>query len=158
MDKLKVLLPIDTTEFDKALVDELTNLLQAQSYSLHILHVTAIQDMTWQDYEDVIDDNAGSDVEGDNHNQQAQKLEQHMLEELEPTQLAFKGHGFETTCHIAFGEAPKEIISFATSNNFDLIIMSKHNRKSLPRLNMGSVTTYVLKNATMPVLLLRPLK
>lgn len=170
MNKSHLLLPMDTTDLDQALIEDVTKLFHPEAFTLNILHVTAIPDMTWQDYDDLIDNNQDtSDIhtiekdcqktapEYSQYNQQAKRLEQLLLKQLETTQTHFEAKGFDVRCNIAFGEAAKAIISFAEAKDLDLIIMSKHNRKSLPRLNIGSVTEKVLKTATVPVLLLRPL-
>lgn len=166
MDKSHLLLPVDTTDLDETLVEDLTKLFQPEAFTLSILHVTAIPDMTWRDYDDIVNDtqetshvetiDKANEETAPEYNQQAKRLEELLLKELAATQTSFEAKGFEVDCNIAFGEAVKEIVQFAESKDADLIIMSKHNRKSLPRLNMGSVTESVLKMATVPVLQLRP--
>ena len=167
MEKSHLLLPVDTTELDESLVEDLTKLFHPKGFILSILHVTAIPDMTWRDYDDLVSNNQdnsdGKTIDKSKEgtepefNQQAKGLEELLLKQLEASKMSFEAKGFEVNCNIVFGEAAREIVRFAESKDSDLIIMSKHNRKSLPRLNMGSVTERVLKTAKVPVLLLRPI-
>jgi universal stress protein A len=50
------------------------------------------------------------------------------------------------------GPAALEIVDFARSNAFDLIVMGTHGRKGLSHLLMGSVAERVLRTAHCPVL------
>ena len=49
----------------------------------------------------------------------------------------------------------ESIISAATKNNCDLIVMASHGRKGIKRLLLGSETQHVLTHSHIPVLVLR---
>jgi nucleotide-binding universal stress UspA family protein len=49
----------------------------------------------------------------------------------------------------------ESIISAATKQNADLIVMASHGRKGLKRLLLGSETQHVLTHSEVPVLVLR---
>jgi len=53
------------------------------------------------------------------------------------------------------GPAGETIAQFAESEKYDLIVMGTHGHGALGRLVMGSVSTQVLANCTVPVLLVR---
>lgn len=53
------------------------------------------------------------------------------------------------------GSAGETIAKTAESGKFDLIVMGTHGHGSLGKLVMGSVSTQVLANCTVPVLLVR---
>ena len=55
--------------------------------------------------------------------------------------------------NIAIGEL---ICAVAEAVKADLICMATHNRNAFTRLFVGSVANFCLRNATMPVVLLRP--
>ncbi|MPM62414.1 TRAP-T-associated universal stress protein TeaD [bioreactor metagenome] len=49
----------------------------------------------------------------------------------------------------------ESIISAATKNNCDLIVMASHGRKGIKRVLLGSETQHVLTHSHIPVLVLR---
>lgn len=59
----------------------------------------------------------------------------------------------EVVVHIGF--ATQSILSFAEDHRVDLIVIGTHGRRGLDRLVMGSVTEYVLRRASCPVLAVR---
>jgi nucleotide-binding universal stress UspA family protein len=56
----------------------------------------------------------------------------------------------------ASGEAAKEILDFAQSQDIDLIVMSTHGRSGFQRWLFGSVAEKVMRHAPCPVLAVRP--
>lgn len=56
---------------------------------------------------------------------------------------------------IKVGDPAKNIISYATENNFDLIIVGSHNKNSVERFFMGSVSSTVLAQSPIPVLVMK---
>lgn len=54
--------------------------------------------------------------------------------------------GYEIEKYSDFGSAPDKILLKAKLDNYDIIIMTKSNKKGLARM-IGSVTNKVLKNA-----------
>ena len=53
-------------------------------------------------------------------------------------------------------DIPKTILATAHDVGADLIVIATHGRSGLPRLLLGSVTEAVVRNATCPVLTVRP--
>ena len=53
------------------------------------------------------------------------------------------------------GDAADEIVRFAVSGGYDLIVMGTHGHTALANLVMGSVATKVLALCSVPVLLIR---
>ena len=54
------------------------------------------------------------------------------------------------------GDAAEEILTRANDEGADLIVMGTHGRKGIDRILFGSVAEKVVKNASMPVLTVRP--
>lgn len=61
-----------------------------------------------------------------------------------------------TTVSVAFGEAASLIESSAATNGADLIAMSTHGRRGIPKWAYGSVAERVFRLSTRPVLLIPP--
>ncbi len=64
--------------------------------------------------------------------------------------------GYTVEVVIRTGDPAEEIIDFVEHNDIDLVAMATHGRTGLRRLVMGSVATEVLRRVTIPVLLIRP--
>ena len=57
---------------------------------------------------------------------------------------------------VLIGYAAEEILTRANDEGADLIVMGTHGRKGIDRILFGSVAEKVVKNASMPVLTVRP--
>ena len=57
--------------------------------------------------------------------------------------------------HITVGHAAESIVRFARERNIDKIVMGTHGRSGLLEVVMGSVARDVLRDATVPVLLVK---
>ncbi|MCY3824832.1 MAG: universal stress protein [Nitrospinae bacterium] len=56
---------------------------------------------------------------------------------------------------VVFGEPVKEIVQFADTGDFDLLVMGTHGHNMVSRFLIGSVSEQVLRRAPCPVFLLR---
>ncbi|MCW8889312.1 MAG: universal stress protein [Sedimenticola sp.] len=63
--------------------------------------------------------------------------------------------GFETHPSLMSGEVEKVICDYRTANNIDMLIMGAYGHSVIRRFLVGSTTTSVIRNASVPVLLLR---
>ncbi|MBQ7457367.1 MAG: universal stress protein [Desulfovibrio sp.] len=64
--------------------------------------------------------------------------------------------GIEAKGQVLIGYAAEEILNKANEEQVDMIIMGTHGRKGIDRILFGSVAEKVVKNATIPVLTIRP--
>ena len=64
--------------------------------------------------------------------------------------------GVDAKSLVLVGYAAEEILNRANEENADMIIMGTHGRKGIDRILFGSVAEKVVKNASMPVLTIRP--
>ncbi|MCR4666184.1 MAG: universal stress protein [Desulfovibrio sp.] len=62
----------------------------------------------------------------------------------------------EAKGQVLIGYAAEEILNRAKEDNVDMIVMGTHGRKGIDRILFGSVAEKVVKNATIPVLTIRP--
>lgn len=63
--------------------------------------------------------------------------------------------GITATTRAEVGPVGETIAAYAEDGEFDMIIMGTHGHGSLGKLVMGSVSTQVLANCTVPVMLIR---
>ena len=54
------------------------------------------------------------------------------------------------------GRVEPTLLDYVSSHGVDLIVMSSHSRGGLKRINLGSVTDYLIRNTTIPTLVVRP--
>jgi nucleotide-binding universal stress UspA family protein len=66
-----------------------------------------------------------------------------------------QGRGVELSSLLVTGNAWEEIVQVAKREGSDLIIMGTHGRHGLPRAFLGSVAERVLRESTIPVLVVR---
>jgi len=86
-------------------------------------------------------------------------LEQYYAEEADkifaPVLEFLAPKGVQPATLAKIGPVGETIASVAETGHFDLIVMGTHGHGSLGKLVMGSVSTQVLANCTVPVLLVR---
>ena len=90
----------------------------------------------------------GSTVVHDYHQDEATKV-------LEPALAALSAQGIKAETSWKVGQVGDTIAAVAKEGGYDMIIMGSHGHGSLARLVMGSVTTQVLAQCGVPVLLIR---
>lgn len=74
---------------------------------------------------------------------------------LGPVDKYLKRHGINFTTAVKVGPAGETIAKVAETGGFDLIMMGTQGHGALGKLVMGSVSTQVLANCQVPVLLVR---
>ena len=68
-------------------------------------------------------------------------------------QLKDKGALVETT--VLFGNVLDKLCDYITENGVDLVIIATHGRSGVSRLFLGSIADRLLRNAPIPVLMVR---
>jgi nucleotide-binding universal stress UspA family protein len=99
-------------------------------------------------------------VEGATHVvvEDVEKMRTDAEEYLAPIAAALRARGVRVTSHVRFGEAVSEIRSGAHEIGADMIAMTTHGRGGLGRLLFGSIAEAVLRQAEIPVFLMRQTK
>jgi nucleotide-binding universal stress UspA family protein len=88
--------------------------------------------------------------------QESQRAE--ILTELSETVDGLKTLGYDVTVEVTFGDPAEEIINFVTLTDVDLVALTTHGRTGLGKLLFGNVAEALIRQADVPVLLLRPFK
>ena len=125
MYEKKILIPLDGTERSMHSIDLVKNLYRQDEVEIILLYVKEDVDNVVMRY-----DLAAAEKD-------MQRLTAPAVKELE---------GFEITCEFGLIDAGSEIIKRAKMNKIALIVMTKSTKKGLTRM-IGSVTSYVVKNA-----------
>jgi nucleotide-binding universal stress UspA family protein len=76
-------------------------------------------------------------------------------EYLAPIAAALRANGVDVSWQVRHGRATEEILAAAREGEVDLVAMATHGRTGLGRLLFGSVAEGVLRQATVPVFMIR---
>ena len=77
-------------------------------------------------------------------------------EYLEKMAAPLRKKGIKVDAVSVLGRAGEAILSYADSNNVNLIAIATHGRRGLERGVFGSVADYVLRESGLPMLVIRP--
>jgi nucleotide-binding universal stress UspA family protein len=86
------------------------------------------------------------------------KLRSEAEEYLASIATALRARGVRVTIHVRVGDAVSQILAGANEATADLIAMTTHGRGGLGRLVFGSIAEAVLRQAEIPVFLMRQTK
>jgi nucleotide-binding universal stress UspA family protein len=75
--------------------------------------------------------------------------------QLEWARCTLEAAGFDVTTALQAGEVERVLCNYRASNNIDLLVMGAYGHSVIRRFLVGSTTTSVIRNASIPVLLLR---
>jgi nucleotide-binding universal stress UspA family protein len=134
-----ILVPVDGSSAAADAVDHAASLAAIHGAELHLVHVVEPQ---------VAADAAGVDI--------VSVLEESGREALADAEASAASVGVETvTTELLEGQAHREIVEYAETNDVDLIVMGTHGRTGLGRLLLGSVAENVVRTSPVPVLTTR---
>jgi nucleotide-binding universal stress UspA family protein len=99
-------------------------------------------------------------IEGSTHAivEDVEKLRDDAENYLASVAAALRARGVRVTAHVRVGDAVGEILAGAQDVGADLIAMTTHGRGGLGRLLFGSIAEAVLRQAEVPVFLMRQTK
>jgi nucleotide-binding universal stress UspA family protein len=139
----RLLCPIDFSDSSLAALDLAFSLVREGDAELTILHV-----LEWV---------AGSDTSMTRpfNPEYVQESEQQIMQKMQGLVPHSMGEWFRPTMRIAHGKAYREILTIATEDRSDLIVLGVHGRNALDMMLFGSTTNQVVRRATCPVLTLR---
>jgi nucleotide-binding universal stress UspA family protein len=128
MKKTKVLIPLDVSEMSMDPINWIKKYFDKNDIEITLMNVS----------ERIVADDLGD----------FQKKSKIVLNEV-----SVKLEGYVVEKFFAVGYIPNEILKKAEEGNYDIIIMAKSSKTGLLRM-IGSVTSKVLNNAKIPVIVL----
>lgn len=132
-----ILLPTDGSEGMEIVIEHAKELAKIHDATLHTLYVANTASLSDLPME--------SSWEGVNS-----ALQQQGERAIDLVEDAVAGLSIET--EIVEGSPSKEIVSYASENDCDVIVMGTHGRSGVDRLLLGSVAERVVRSAPVPVL------
>ena len=133
----KILVTLDGTSTDRAIIDHVKQLAHITRSSLVLLHVA--DGWAARTY--------GADAVGPEITEDTAYLER-VRAELET-------EGISTRAELAFGEPASQIVRWIEKNGCDLVAMSTHGHRFLGDLFLGATAMRVQHRVSVPVLMLR---
>ena len=166
MTKRRVLIPLDGSDFSERILTEVTKFIHPTDGELVLLrvaqHPTGVVgkparpvsvDVPVSMYE------SAKDFEYALHpvyaSQEWDSLLTRLNDDLQIVKSGLEANSYTVYTAVMFGEPAQTIVRFADEENIDLIAMTTHGRSALSRLLLSSVAAYVLRNVSVPVMLLR---
>jgi nucleotide-binding universal stress UspA family protein len=166
MNRKRVLIPLDGSEFSERILRELTAFISPAEGELILLRVghapigsvgrpsrPATPEMLVPMYE------SAADIEHALHpiyaSQEWDSMVSSFNDDLQPIKTTLENAGYKVSTTVKVGDPGHAIVQCARAERVDLIAMTTHGRSGLRRLWLGSVAEYVLRNVNVPVLLMR---
>lgn len=134
MEKLKVLVPVDSSERSNYSLNLLKNMFDKKQVEVTLINVKEVQVNNIFLIQ-----------------QQIKKLKSKSEKVMEEAKKKIKNLGYEYEMYSCFGIPADKIVEKAEKDNFDMIVMAKSNRKGLEKMK-GSVITKVVKTSEVPVI------
>ncbi|MEX1020957.1 MAG: universal stress protein [Litorilinea sp.] len=167
MNKRKVLIPLDGSEFSRHIVRVVKSFFAPEEVSLVLFR--AVYPPTAQPEVRPYEVFAGQAAMGGGYGAYSQTMDdkyQNLAKERETLRVEIQDalrqeadrlsqEGYEVTTEVHFGDAAQRIVEFVQDKHIDLVAMSTHGRTGLGRLVLGSVAERVLRSVSTPVLLMR---
>jgi len=132
-----ILVTLDGTETDRAIIDHIKQLAKLAHSRLVLLHVA--DGWAARTYGS---DAVSREISEDNAY-------------LEKVRAEFQAAGISTDAELAYGEPATEIIKWVEQKGCDLVAMSTHGHRFLADIFLGNTATKVRHSISVPLLLLR---
>jgi nucleotide-binding universal stress UspA family protein len=133
----KILVTLDGTSSDRAIIEHVKQLAKLAQSRLALLHVA--DGWAARTYgPDAVSPEIAEDTAY-----------------LEKVQAEFQAMGIPAEAELAYGEPVKEIIKWIQQKGCDLVAMSTHGHRFLADIFLGTTATRVQHSISVPVLLLR---
>lgn len=141
----RILLPTDFSTISTAATKYACELATKFDAELHLLHTLEIHPVATPDF--------GMGLALPRYAEESRAVAEKSMSGLLDSAWS---KGRKVVQAIVEGSPVKEIVSYARTQNIDLIVISTHGRTGLAHVLMGSVAENVVRSAPCPVLTVRP--
>ena len=133
----KILVTLDATPTDRAIIDHIKQLAKGLGSNLVLLHVAT----------SVPAQLLGADAAGEEIGEDMAYLRKVLNE--------FESAGIPAKAELAYGDPVREIVKWIETNGCDLVAMSTHGHQFIADMVLGTTASRVQHQISVPVLLLR---
>lgn len=139
----RALVPLDGSPMAESIIPFLTEIAGPLDMSITLLRVLEPITTVATDF--------GEPVVVDDLRARARDAEEY----LAPLAVMLRARGIDVSWCVRRGRADSEILEAARETHADLIVMSTHGRSGVGRLLFGSIAEQVLRQADVPVFMMR---
>ena len=150
----RILVPLDGSRFAEQALPHALNIAATGAVEIHLLSVAPLLDEQPNAVVDMYPVYIYRDYMVNNASE-SERIKQGLKDYLDQIMKRISGAGHAVVCAICLGQPAEEIISYASENACELIIMSTHGRSGIGRWVYGSVADKILRGSMTPVLLVR---
>lgn len=147
MEKNKVLILLDGSEFRRRILPYVQQFLRPEDNQLLLFRVAEQpHPMLYMEgviIHDVID------------NRDRETITEQLRQEMLDTKLLLEESGYTVNRVVRFGGIASEVVTVIEQEQIDLVAMTTHGRSGIGKLIYGSIAEYVLRNVSIPIMLLR---
>lgn len=133
----KILVPLDATDADRTVLEQVVPLAQMFGSTVCLLHVADGWAARW----------FGPDAVSPEVTEDRAYLAR--------LRAGLQAKGLQVDAELAFGDPTREILRWVSDKGCDLIAMSTHGHRFIADLFLGTTATNVQHRVTVPVLLVR---
>lgn len=161
----KLLIPLDGSAFSHQILPHLRHLFPPETCTVRLLHVAqppvsadalAYPMSVGTDYAFYTYGGVAGEATSRHPIYASEELESFrgtLEDELREEAALFREAGYNPTISVHFGSPVEEIVTVARDTSVDLVAMVTHGRQGLSRLFAGSVAEEVVRQLTIPVML-----
>ncbi len=141
----RILVPLDGSALSEAVLPHVSPLAKVLNAEIVLLHVVVVPSPEFNPPSSPLAPP-----------EEVKKLREHGREYIRAVCARLEKADARATYLIREGAVGETILEVAETMQTDLIAMSTHGRSGLQKLLMGSVTEWVIKHSTLPVMVIRP--
>ena len=144
-----IVVPLDASAFAEQALDQASELASAMDATFHLVSIVPLPHVL------------PVHIHKENESQSLMRAVLHQTElerrthYLEQKAEHFKELGLRVQTNVAPGHPAEEILRFSTQQQQTLLVMTTHGRSGLRRILLGSVAMKIVREAHVPVLLVR---
>ncbi|MFH1638866.1 MAG: universal stress protein [Chloroflexota bacterium] len=145
----KILVPMDGSELAECSLEHVREIAKG-CHTSEVILLAVVEQVTGPGY------TWGAVASGEQMAAEAKKVQAKAAEYLKGVARELTKDGLGVQTRIVAGMPAEAILDFAKKNDVALIIMSTHGRSGIARWAMGSVADRVLRNSSIPVMVVSP--
>jgi len=146
-----ILLPVDGSALAEAAIPYAKELARRFDATIHLVRVAETPEIY-----SLLSVPAGAPASADVLNQLAQQLVETATGYVNELAERLRGEGLRVEPHVLEGLAPEQLLAYERERQPSLVVMATHGRSGLSRVVFGSVAERLLREGTVPLLLIRP--
>ena len=153
----RIVVPLDGSSLAEAVLPHATAIAESFKAELHLVQVVReARDLVNLGVLDPVSMGSVAVPDMETLASAVQAQAQHTERYLEEQAAAPRSKGIKVVTAVLLGDPSTQIVKYAQDKGMDLVAISTHGRSGISRMVFGSVAERVVRQGTVPVLLIRP--